>query len=137
MYKHKVQYYETDKMGVVHHSNYIRIMEEARIDFFKSIGFDYLELEKNGVFSPVVAINNCKYKKPTCFGDDVLVDVKLKKYNGVRLAIEYKMFVNNTFVFEGESEHCFVSDDGKIVKLSNNTFPEFHKKLTELTEKGE
>ena len=41
MYQHYVQYYETDKMGVTHHSNYIRFMEEARVDFFKNIGFDY------------------------------------------------------------------------------------------------
>ena len=30
-YLHKVQYYETDKMGIAHHSNYIRWMEEARL----------------------------------------------------------------------------------------------------------
>ena len=132
MYLHKVQYYETDKMGIVHHSNYIKFMEEARIDFFKRIGFDYLELEKSGVYSPVVAINNCKYKKSTCFGDDILIDVKISKYNGVRLTIFYKMYVGDTLVFEGESEHCFVSSDGKIIRLNESNFPEFHKKLTEL-----
>ena len=38
IYKHKVQYYETDKMQVVHHSNYIRWMEEARVEFLEKIG---------------------------------------------------------------------------------------------------
>ena len=38
-YIHKVQYYETDKMGVTHHSNYLRIMEEARTDFLEKIGY--------------------------------------------------------------------------------------------------
>ena len=137
MYKHIIQYYETDKMGVVHHSNYIRFMEEARIDFFKSIGFDYYELEKSGIFSPVVAINNCKYRKPTHFGDDIFVDIKVKKYNGVRLVMQYKMYVNETLVFEGESEHCFITLDGKIVKLGENEFSEFHKTLLNLIEKGE
>ena len=137
MYKHIIQYYETDKMGVVHHSNYIRFMEEARIDFFKSIGFDYFELEKSGVFSPVVAINNCKYRKPTCFGDEIFVDVKVIKYNGVRIALQYKMYVKDTFVFEGESEHCFINSEGKILKLGENTLPEFNRKLIELTQKGE
>ena len=37
LYQHKVQYYETDKMGIVHHSNYVRWMEEARIDFLTNI----------------------------------------------------------------------------------------------------
>ncbi len=36
-YIHKVQYYETDKMGITHHSNYIRWMEEARVDFFEKV----------------------------------------------------------------------------------------------------
>ena len=46
LYEHKVQYYETDKMGIVHHSNYIRWMEEARIDFLSQIGWDYKKLEE-------------------------------------------------------------------------------------------
>ena len=40
-YKHTVRYYETDKMGITHHSNYVRWMEEARIDFLSQIGWDY------------------------------------------------------------------------------------------------
>ena len=48
MYKHTVQYYETDKMGITHHSNYIRWMEEARVDFLKSTGFGYDKLEEMG-----------------------------------------------------------------------------------------
>ncbi len=44
-YMHTVQYYETDKMGITHHSNYIRWMEEARIGFLSQIGWDYLRIE--------------------------------------------------------------------------------------------
>ena len=51
-YEHKVQYYETDKMGIVHHSNYIRWMEEARIDFLDQIGWNYKVMEDNGIISP-------------------------------------------------------------------------------------
>jgi len=53
-YRHTVQYYETDKMGITHHSNYIRWMEEARVDFMSQIGWDYAKLEKEGVICPVV-----------------------------------------------------------------------------------
>ena len=48
-YKHIVQYYETDKMGIVHHSNYIRWMEEARVDFLSQIGWDFAKLEEMGI----------------------------------------------------------------------------------------
>ena len=47
-YEHKVHYYETDKMGVVHHSNYIRWMEEARVDMMEKSGFGYKRLEEEG-----------------------------------------------------------------------------------------
>ena len=73
MYQHLVQYYETDKMGVTHHSNYIRFMEEARMDFFKNIGFDYNEFEKTGMISPVVGLNNIKYKRSSTAGDVICV----------------------------------------------------------------
>ena len=55
-YKHKVCYYETDKMGITHHSNYIRWMEEARVDFLEKIGFGYDKLEEMGIMSPVIGI---------------------------------------------------------------------------------
>ena len=67
-YIHKVQYYETDKMQITHHSNYIRIMEEARMDFLSQIGWGYENLEREGIVSPVVDLS-CEYKKTTTFSD--------------------------------------------------------------------
>ena len=66
-YLHKVAYYETDKMGVTHHSNYIRWMEEARVDFLEQIGFSYKKLEDEGIVSPVIGVE-CEYKAQTTFG---------------------------------------------------------------------
>ena len=74
-YIHKVNYYETDKMGITHHSNYIRWMEEARIFFLENIGFGYDKLEKDGIISPVIGIN-CEYKETTTFNDEVLINVR-------------------------------------------------------------
>ena len=55
-YKHKINYYETDKMGVTHHSNYVRFMEESRIDFLEKIGWGYDKMEQEGIISPVVSL---------------------------------------------------------------------------------
>ena len=57
LYAHKVQYYETDMMGMVHHANYIRWMEEARIDFMDRLGFSYRKMEEEGVVSPVRSVS--------------------------------------------------------------------------------
>ena len=72
-YLHKVKYYETDKMGVTHHSNYIRWMEEARVDFLDKIGFSYRKLEEMGAISPVIGVE-CEYKISTQFDD--IVEIK-------------------------------------------------------------
>ncbi len=49
-YTRKVQYYETDMMGVAHHAHYLHWMEEARIDFMQQLGFPYKRMEAEGVF---------------------------------------------------------------------------------------
>ena len=133
-YKHLVQYYETDKMGCTHHSNYIRWMEEARLDFFKKIGFDYLEFEKIGLVSPVLGLNNIKYKKPSTVGDEVEIFLTVKAYNSIVLTAHYEMKLNDTLIFEGESESCFLTTDGKMVILGEQRFPELHHKLKDLVE---
>ena len=56
-YLRTVNYYETDKMGVVHHSNYIRYFEEARTYFMEQVGYPYERLEREGIMSPVIGIS--------------------------------------------------------------------------------
>ena len=132
MYQHFVQYYETDKMGVTHHSNYIRFMEEARLDFFKKIGFDYLDFEKMGVMSPVIGLNNIRYKRPSTVGDTIDIEVSVKAYNSIVLTMHYVMRVKDIVIFEGDSDHCFLSKEGKMLPLGDKKFPELDRKLKEL-----
>ena len=84
-YHHKVNYYETDRMGITHHSNYVRIMEEARLELLDKIGCDYRKMEDEGVISPVMSVN-CNYKRSTPYSDEIIVNVKIQKFTGVRLA---------------------------------------------------
>jgi acyl-CoA thioester hydrolase len=126
MYSHLVQYYETDKMGVTHHSNYIRFMEEARLDFFKNLGYDYLEFEKMGVFSPVVGLNNIRYKKPSTVNDVIDIEVNIKSMNSVTFIVSYVMKIKDTVIFTGESEHCLISKEGKILPLNNKITASFY-----------
>lgn len=133
-YIHKVNYYETDKMGITHHSNYIRWMEEARVDFLETIGFGYDKLEKDGIISPVIGIE-CDYKEPTTFCDEVLIEVNVKEFKGVRLIIEYIMTNNKTgnIVLKGLSKHCFLNKDNLPIILKK-VFPELDNKLKQLAE---
>lgn len=130
-YKHIVQYYETDRMGITHHSNYIRWMEEARISFLKEIGWDYAKLEELGIISPVVEVN-CKYKVTTTFSDEVFIKVSVKEFRGVKLLIQYTMVnADGKIVCEAESAHCFVDTNGRPIRLTKQ-FPDFDKTLKDL-----
>ncbi|MFQ9127202.1 MAG: acyl-CoA thioesterase [Butyricicoccaceae bacterium] len=66
--EHKVQYYETDGMGIVHHSNYIRWFEEARVDLLEQLGFGYDRIEAEGYSGPVLEVA-CQYKTMSRFGE--------------------------------------------------------------------
>lgn len=127
-YRHTVQYYETDQMGIVHHSNYIRWMEEARIDFLRQLGWDYAKLEQAGILSPVIAVD-CRYLSPAHFPDEVLILVQIEEFHGVRLKLSYKMTgTDGKAVCEAHSEHCFVNASGRPIRLRNE-FPEFYTAL--------
>lgn len=133
-YIHTVQYYETDKMGITHHSNYIRWMEEARIDFLKQIGWDYDRLEAEGIISPVIGID-CKYLQSTTFADKVSIMVVVEEFKGVRLKLRYEMTKEDGQpAASGHSEHCFLNKEGRPIRLKKD-FPGFFDALTELIEK--
>lgn len=116
IYQHQVQYYETDKMQITHHSNYIRFMEEARIAFMKHIGFGYDKMEELGISSPVIGIQ-CDYKKSTTFPDIITIETKIVAYKGTRLTIEYLMKVHDDVVAIGKSQHCFLNAQGRPIIL--------------------
>ena len=131
-YIHKVRYYETDKMGITHHSNYIRWMEEARVDFLDRIGYGYAKLENASILSPVIGVE-CQYKHPTTFDDEVEITVGILEFKGVRLVIGYRMTNCSTgaLVLEGKTMHCFTDRNGKPIILKKQ-FSEFDRILREL-----
>ncbi len=118
IYIRKVNYYETDAMQIVHHSNYIRFLEEARIYFMDEIGLPYKKVEEEGVLIPVIGVN-CTYKTPAKFDDILDIKVKIKEYTGVKMIISYEIVNSDTKkdIFLGETKHCFVNKDMKPISL--------------------
>lgn len=129
-YVHTVQYYETDKMGITHHSNYIRFMEEARVAFQKNMGWGYDKMEAEGMISPVVSVS-CDYKKPTTFADEIGITVSVSSLSRVKLTLSYVMTVRGEVVCTASSTHCFLSQNGRPVSLQKQ-YPEFYNSLAAL-----
>ena len=135
-YRHQAKYYETDQMGIIHHSNYIRWMEEARIDLMDEIGCSYRKMEEIGIISPVLSVQ-CEYKNMVHFDDTVLIEVDIKQYNGIKLTVTYRMTNETTgqMCTLGESSHCFLNREGQILSLRKSC-PECDAAFLRYMEKG-
>ena len=133
-YTHKVQYYETDMMGLTHHSNYIRWMEEARIDFMDQLGFPYTRMEAAQVYSPVKSVQ-CDYRHTSTFGETITITVTAESFIGVVLALAYEMKnAEGTTVGTARSEHVFLNKEGAFVRLKRQ-LPEFCDALDQILPK--
>lgn len=132
VFERKVNYYETDRMGVVHHSNYIRYMEEARCAWLDAIGMPFSVLEENGITIPVLAVN-CTYKNHVTFNDTIVINLFIKEYSGVRMTVGYEAKDKKTdkVVFLAETKHCFTDKNLKPVNLKKH-HPEFSDKFQNL-----
>lgn len=125
-YQHEVKYYECDRMGITHHSNYVRFMEEARIAWMDALGYGFERMEAEGVVSPVMEIE-CTYKHPTTFKDVIDIDVEVAELSALKISFSYTMRVGETLVCTAKSKHCFL-ENGRPVSLEKR-FPEFYERL--------
>ena len=116
-YLHRVQYYETDCMQIVHHSNYTRFFEEARIDFLEKLGVSYVEIERSGYVVPVLSAS-AEYKSMATFGETLGICVKFEEFSGIRFSFSYKVYdtASGTLRATGKTSHCYLKD-GKPVNL--------------------
>ncbi len=131
---HRVAYYETDQMGIVHHSNYIRWFEEARDAVVRDQGIDYRQIEAGGVLMPVVRIA-CDYKSAAKYGDTVRIYAYPRRFNGIRLLYEYEVRGEaDNLIVTGSSEHCFIDAASRKPLNLKKRMPEYCEALSRLVE---
>ena len=128
VYQHKVHYYETDRRGVTHHSNYFRFMEEARVAFLDAIDASYARMEADGIISPVMAIDG-RFLHTTTFDDLIDIEVYIRETSLLKLRLGYRMRVGEKEVFEGTSLHCFLDKEGRPVRILER-YPQFAPKAS-------
>lgn len=133
-YEHHVKYYETDQMGIIHHSNYVKWMEEARMDLMDQMGLSYKQMEEMEIISPVLSIA-VEYHSMVHFDDTVVIQTKLVKYNGIKMEVEYVMTDKETGELRttARSSHCFLNRSGKPISLKRS-YPELDTKFFEMKE---
>ena len=119
-------------MGIVHHSNYIRYFEEARLDLLEQCGLAYRDIEDMGIIIPVTFVE-CQYIKPLQFGDSIRIESHFTRYNGIKMEVSYEIYHEGTqeLCTRGKTGHCFLDRKMSPLRMKRE-FPEIYQKLTSL-----
>ena len=106
--KIRVRYSETDKMGYLHHANYLNYFEVGRTDFLRNKGLTYKEMEEDGILLPVVSVN-INYKNPAYYDEELTIKTFLKKDPEIKVHFEYEIFNEKSeLICTGSSTLVFV-----------------------------
>ncbi|HMQ02845.1 MAG TPA: thioesterase family protein [Pyrinomonadaceae bacterium] len=113
----RVRYAETDKMGIVHHSNYLIWFEAGRSELCRARGFSYKEMEENDNALMVVAESYCRYKSPAYYEDVLVVRSRVAEIRSRSIRFIYEIIrpADNALLAEGETLHL-VTDQSKKVR---------------------
>lgn len=113
--KHLVQFYETDLMGIVHHSNYLRFFEEARVHWAHHFGFiDYQKPESASHFA--VLETRVLHKKPAKFGDQLEIEIQ-GRAEGIKLIFQYRLWRGQDLLSLCETKHVSLDKNFRPQKL--------------------
>ena len=117
-YRFRVRYFETDQMQVAHHAHYFVWFEASRSEFCRKYGIDYAEMEKHGLFMPIIEAN-CRYKSAARYDDEVEVLVSVVERTKRTLKLKYEVKCDGKVLAEGETTQMLIDGTGRP-----RTFPE-------------
>lgn len=114
----RVIYADTDAMGVVYHTNYIKWFEVGRCELLRSIGYPYARLEAEGILLPVAECN-CKYKRPAVYDDILEITARVGEMKGATVLMEYEIRIQETgaLLVTGSTKHAITDPQFKPIRL--------------------
>ena len=130
-YEHHTRYYETDQMGVIHQTNYMKWLEDARMDLLNQLGMGYKQMEQLQIICPLLS-ESINYISMVRFDETVVIETKLVQYDGKKMALEYTIYDKETRDVKAtaKSTHCFMNRSGIPISL-NRVYPELETKFFE------
>ena len=129
----RVIYADTDAMGVVYHTNYLKWFEIGRTEFMRKMGVVYAELESTGYYLPLTEVN-CYYLAPARYDDIILIETKIGYFRSSNIKFEYLIRdeKKNNILVEGYSVHAFTNNKGKMVKPPKEIAEKFKESMERL-----
>ena len=117
-FKHRIYYYETDQMGVVYHSNYLKWLEIARTEYLRDT-ISYKSLEEMGIVMPVKSLN-IEYINSVKYDDMISIQIEIKELTSVKVIFEYTIFdQEGVLKAKANTTNVFTNKNGKIEKVTN------------------
>lgn len=128
---HRVKFFDTDTMGVVHHSNYIRWFETGRVEFLRTLGLTLTEMMGDGIVFPLVEVS-AKFHSPAKFDDELEIETTAEALTRAKMKFNYviRRRGEEKILAEGSSTNVFTAD-GKICRLPEKFFARLSKGLDE------
>jgi acyl-CoA thioester hydrolase len=123
--RHLVAFYETDAMGIVHHSNYVRFLEHARVAFLAEHDRPYEEYIALGFHVPVIGVA-LEYRRPCRFAEVIDIVCWLSAMRHASFAFEYRLECQGELVAWGETRHAVIAQDGRPTRIP----AEMHARMT-------
>lgn len=114
--RHRVPFYETDAMGIVHHSNYVRYLELARIVWLDEHDQPYREYVAKGLHFATTRVE-VDYRRPAAYDDEIDVTTWLGEVRGASLRMEYELRRGGVLVATATTEHAMVDATGRVRRI--------------------
>ena len=132
-YRRKANFYETDQMGIIHHSNYIRWFEEARVDFLEQLDFNYQKVVEYGIEFGLLDVY-CEYKSMLRFGDLVDIYVTLTEIKNMKMTVGYRIIetASGEVCTLGKTQHFFFDKNEKRPVALKKAIPELFELFSSL-----
>lgn len=126
--REKVRFVETDLMGVVHHSNYFRWFEVARVEYLRQLGILLNDMIAEDIVFPITDVD-CKYRASAKFDDHILIEAELTEVSRVKMVFTYRVLreQDGVLLATGRTQNAFTNKQGKIIRLPDKYFEKLHK----------
>jgi acyl-CoA thioester hydrolase len=131
--REKVRFVETDMMGVVHHSNYFRWFEMARVEYLRQIGILLTDMMAEDIVFPITDVD-CKYRASARFDDYIRIEAELAEVSKVKMVFTYEVLreADGVLLATGRTQNAFTNKQGKIIRLPDKYFEKLQKPCDEI-----
>jgi acyl-CoA thioester hydrolase len=109
----RVRYAETDKMGIVYHSNYLVWFEVGRSELFRDLNLPYTIFEEQDLGLTIIEAS-CRYRQPAYYDDEITVITEVNIFSR-KVTFSYLVYRDSTLLTEGKTIHLFVNKQGRAI----------------------